>query len=392
MRKEIFSPVLILFVSVFAAAASYAKSYEKILTEESSVQTALSINHDILIKSQNIEHAKQRIRESRSLYFPKVDLNLNVSRFENAEPMIIMGEISPSPVYIPGLNKDYYFSTRLSVWQSIYSGGRIRTTNKLAEMNIRKIKNEENLAKIRVINKVKTVFGSCLYYREMIKHYKYVLSDGKPPRSEAEKINRKIEMAQFNFDKEMLNLLSAIGLELNTIAGISGELTPHIRNLNLDQCLLLAYQFKPEIQMTQYQESIDGLVVNLLSQERIPTVSFGAAQEWLGDKIIGDGSNWYVSLNANIPIFDGGAAIARSRQGKINVREAALKRSKTEEAVRLEVNKAFLEYNFWKRQAVLSGILEKDGNYNESDLEIINSLNKSYYALELAVGVQLDSY
>ncbi|MCL2798973.1 MAG: TolC family protein [Endomicrobia bacterium] len=392
MRKTISFKIFISLVFILTVSLSYAKNYERVLTEDSSIQTALAINHDILIKSQNIEFARQRVRESQSLYLPKVDLNLNVSRFNNSEPMIITGELSPSPIFMPGVHKDVYFSTRLSVWQSLYAGGRIKTTNRLAEININKVKNEENLAKIRVVNKVKIIFNDCLFFKEKIRYYNSVLSGKKLSKNEIGELDRKIEIAQFNLDKEKLNLLSAIGLELNTIADVSGDFKPRIKNLDLNRCLLLAYQFKPEIQMTQYQESIDILMVSLLTQQKYPTISIGAAQEWIGDRVIGDESSWYVSLNANIPIFDGGGMIARSKQGKISAREATLKRSKTEENIRLEVSKALLEYNFWKRQAVSSNLLEKYGSYTESDLEIINNLNRSFFALELAVGVQLDSY
>ena len=383
----------LLFTAGFACAAGY----EKVLTEDVSVQTALSINHDILIQSQNVEYARQRINESQSLYFPKVDFNLNVSRFNNEEPMIVFGESVPSPIYLPQANKDVYFSTRLSIWQNIYAGGRIKTANRLAEMNMNKVKNEENLVKIRVVNRVRTVFSECLYYKAKIALYSRKLKSAEEQKikmtpAETDETNSKLEIAQFNYDKEVLNLLSAIGLELNTIVDISGEFKPRLKNIDLEHCLLLAYQFKPEIQMTQYQETIDGLMVSLLSLQRYPTVSVGAAQEWIGDRVIGDESSWYVAANVNIPIFDGGGAFARVKQGKINARGAAIKRSKTEEELRLQVSTALLEYNFWKKQFIQSKAMEREGGFTEADLDIINNLNRSYFALELAVGVQLDSY
>jgi outer membrane protein TolC len=136
-------------------------------------------------------------------------------------------------------------------------------------------------------------------------------------------------------------------------------------------------------------------MVNLLSMQRFPTIVVGAGQEWLGDRVIGDKSSWYVSVNANLHIFDGGGSFARVKQGKINAREATLKRSKLEEQIKLQVKKAFMEYNFWKEQFYKAAISEKDSSktlYNETELETVYNLNRSYYALELAVGVQLDSY
>lgn len=392
MRK-----ILFLFaLSVFSVSA-YAAGYERLLTENVSVQTALNINHDILIHSQSIDFAHQRIKESRSLYFPKIDLNLNASRFNNMQPIILPGQLSPSPIYLPGESKDIYFSTRLSVWQSVYAGGRIRTTNKLAEMHMNKVKNEANTVKNNVINKVKTVFNSCLFHKERHELLSAELekTGGKLPSDKKNELQKKIDYAKFCYDKEMLNLLNAIGLELDTIVVIDGKLTAKIKKFDLNQCMLWAYQFRPEMHTTQNQESIDGLMVNLLSMQRFPTISIGAGQEWLGDRIIGDDSNWYVSINANLPVFDGGGSFSRLRQGRINAREATLKRSKIEEDIKLQVNKAFMEYTFWRNQYHKEVLSVKDpakSPYTEADLEIIYNLNNSYYALELAVGIQLDSY
>ena len=169
-------------------------------------------------------------------------------------------------------------------------------------------------------------------------------------------MRKKLDLIKFNYDKEVLNLLISIGLELDTIVMLDGNLMPKIKKFDLNQCMLWAYQFRPEMQTTQNQELIDGLMVNLLSMQRFPTISIGAGQEWLGDRMIGDASNWYVSINANLPIFDGGGSFARVKQGKINAREATLKRSKIEEEIKLQVNKALMEYNFWKDQFFKAGI------------------------------------
>ncbi|AKL98145.1 TolC family protein [Endomicrobium proavitum] len=386
MRK-----ILLIFTFIFALQNLFAAEtgFERVLTQESSIQTALAINHDVLIQAQNVEFAKQRINESSALYFPRIDFNFNASGFDNTSPIILSGDFAPTPVFLPDTNRSLYYVTRVSAWQTIYAGGRNRATNKLAIINLDKVKNEENLIKFQVTGKVKTIFNDCLYYKEKLKLYKSATS-GLTPKERA----AKISIAQFNYDKALINLLAAIGLDLDTLADVSGVFKAKIKEVTLNQCLLLAYQFKPEMQITQNQEIMDDLGVNLLSMQRYPTISIGAAQEWTGEKIVGEGvnSNWYISANVNIPLFDGGAMFARAKQGKINLRASTLKRSKIEEAVRLAVNKAFLEYNFWKKQAAEQKLIDKTEKFSEAELDIIDNLNKSYYTLELAVGVQLDSY
>jgi len=383
--------IALLFIFILVARAAFAdeQRFDRVLTEDTSIQTALSINHDVLIQVQNVELAKQKINESNALYFPRVDLNFNVAKFNNATPMILSGDFAPTPVFLPDLNKNVYFTTRVSAWQTIYAGGRNRATNKLAQINLDKVQNEERLVKLQVVNSVKVIFNDCLYYKELLKLYK----SGRGGLT-AKELAAKINIAQFNYDKSLLDLLSATGLELDTIADVSGVFKAKIKEITLDQCILLAYQYKPEMQITQNQESMDDLGVNLLSMQRYPTVSIGAAQEWTGDRPVGEGvnSNWYVAANVNIPLFDGGAMFARAKQGSVNLRASTLKRSKMEETVRLSVNKAFLEYNFWKKQALDQKLADRTGNFSETELDIINNLNRSYFALELAVGVQLDSY
>jgi hypothetical protein len=258
-----------------------------------------------------------------------------------------------------------------------------------------KVKHEANAVKNGVINDVKVAFNACLLHKEKGDLLAARLNDLKKAAPEKAELQKRIDYVKFCYEKEVLNLLNTIGLELDTIVMIDGKLLPKIKKFDLNQCMLMAYQFRPEMQTTQTQESIDGLMVNLLSMQRFPTISIGAGQEWLGDRVIGDSSSWYVSINANLPVFDGGGSFARLKQGKINAREATLKRSKIEEQIKLQVNQALMAYNFWKGQLFKAGVQDKDPSksaYTESELDIIYNLNDSFYALELAVGVQLDSY
>ncbi|MDR0956419.1 MAG: TolC family protein [Endomicrobium sp.] len=392
MKKIVILLIMFLFTQYL-----FAKEFERELTEASSIQTALSVNPDILEHSQDVEYTLQLLKESKALYFPNIDFNLNLAKFNTAEPMIVSGESSQFLAYLPKDIEELYYSTRLSIWQYIYSGGRIKTTNKLAKIKMKKVENEQNMIKNKVINKVKLVFNNCLCHKELLNYYNLRMSkieQGKIHISNLELkiLKRKIAMEQFNYEKEILNLLNTIGIDLNTIVDISGTLKPRIKKIDLNKCLLLAYQFSSEIKATQEDATIDGLMLNLLSMQKYPNVSIGVAQEWLGDKIVSDKNSWYVSINASIPIFDGGSSLARVKQGRIKMRENSINRVKLENEIKLKINQYFLEYNFWLEQVLLAKLIEKNYQYNENEIEIIRNLNRSYFNLEFAVGVNLDSY
>jgi outer membrane protein TolC len=376
---------------IFLSSAS-AEVYEKVLTEETSISTALNINHEILLNDTSLQSAKARLSESRSLVFPKIDFNLNLSKFENDSPLIIMPS-SETAVFLPGVVKDYYFSTRLALWQTLYAGGRISTTKRLAEMNIAQTKTQNEQVKNNLVNNVKTAFYQAVLLKEKIKIYKTALSRLENKKGSSDDIDyarRKIALFTHEYDKALLDLLSVTGIEFNTIITVEGALVPVIKKLDLDQCILWAYQFRSELQNTQFQESIDGLQVQLSSRERFPTLALGLGQEWLGDNIIGDESSWFVSINANIPIFDGGGSFARLKQRKIKERESTIMRSRLEERIKLQVRKAFADYEFYKMsfnpKTHNSQDVLKAADAEATMLDDIYTLNKSYFDLVLAIG------
>ena len=152
---------------------------------------------------------------------------------------------------------------------------------------------------------------------------------------------------EHEYELETWELLSLIGLELDTVIDIEGTIDVEKLDLNLQQCILWAYQFRPEIKTTQYQESMDNIGVNLITMEKLPTIMLGASYDWLGDDQENWERDWYVTLNINLPLFEGGAIFSRLKQKKIQARQASIERAKIEDKIKLEVRKAFSEYNFW---------------------------------------------
>jgi outer membrane protein TolC len=381
--------ITFLFILFFIAKFTlFAENYERVLTERASIESALNINPDILEYAQELEYARQRVREAFSLYFPTVGFNLNFSRFNNSVPTVISEQNYQVQQYLPGDKKDIYFSTKLSVWQSLYRGGITRTTNKLACVSLNKVKNEENIIKSKIINNIKTIFNECLYRKALISFY-----DMKSKIANNTFLKNKKDKETLKYNQEILRLLYAIGLDLNTIVSISGNLDPKIKKIDLEKCFLLAYQFRPELKATQEQKALDNLMLNLLTMQKYPNISVGVAYEWVGDRIIlGDDAKWYCMVNVNIPIFDGGGIFARIEQGKIKYRESTIKRVKLENDIKFAIAKTFLEYSFFRQQAINAKLLEKNGEYNKSDMKLIRDLNRSYYDLELAIGVELDLY
>ena len=347
----------------------FAQGVERVLTIEDCTKLALNINQDILIANEAVSYAEQRVTEARSLYFPKLDLNFNVSRFSNDFETLINSHYLPATILLPAGDTDYFYSTKLALWQPIYNGGKTVATNKLAKINYEKAKTNAEIKKNEVVAQVKTQFYKNIALKEKIQIYKDYLSK-KPNTS----LQDQLDILEHQYELETLELLSLIGLELDTVIDIEGTLETEKIDLDLQQCILWAYQFRPEIKTTQYQESMDNIGVNLITMEKLPTVMLGASYDWLGDDLEKWERDWYVSLNVNLPLFEGGAVFSRLKQKKIQARQATIERAKIEDKIKLEVRKAFSEYNFWykklvkieesKTKSIEHDILKADIKYN----------------------------
>lgn len=372
----------LVFFMLFLEISIFAQNVERVLTVDECIKCALNINHDILLNKTSIAFAEQRAKEVKTLYFPTIDINFNLSRYSNDFATVINSNYLPVTILLPEGSRDYFYSTRIALWQNIYNGGRIIATNRLAKINQEKAQNKLDTTKNEVVAKVKIQFYKNISIKTKIEIYKKYLSN---------KVNillqEQLEMLQHEYELEMFNLLALIGLELDTVIDIEGYIKPQKLDLNLQKCLLWAYKFRPEIKTTQYQETMDNISVNLINMERYPTVKIGASYDWLGDDKNSSEKDWYVSLNINYPIFDGGAIFSRLKQKKIKVRQATIERSKIEEKIKLEVRKAFSEYIFWynkvmkikdmKTTNIEQELLKEDIKYNYM---------KSLVNLDLAIG------
>ena len=374
---------IFILLLLFAVSPVFAQGVERVLTLNECTRLALNINQDILIANETVAYAEQRVNEAKSLYFPKLDLNFNLSRFSNDVATLINSHYLPATILLPDGSRDYFYSTKLALWQPIYNGGRTIATNKLAKINYEKAKTNAEIQKNEIVANVKTQFYKNIALKEKIKIYEEYLSK----KSNAN-LQEQLDILKHEYELETLELLSLIGLELDTVIDIEGEFDVEKLDLDLQQCILWAYQFRPEIKTTQYQESMDNIGVNLITMEKMPTVMLGASYDWLGDDQENWERDWYVSLNINLPLFEGGALFSRLKQKKIQARQATIERAKIEDRIKLEVRKAFSEYNFWYNKllkaeesnvkGIEQDILKADIRYNyiKSLLELWKVMGK----------------
>ncbi|MBN1621523.1 MAG: TolC family protein [Endomicrobiales bacterium] len=391
MKKHllIISLCCLLFPNVFAQSA------ERVFTLDESISTGLKNNQKMLVLQEQISLAKQRINEARALTYPKIDFNFNISQFNNNMPTVL----APSfySVYLPGDNKEQYYSTRFSLWQYLYAGGRYTTNLRVAEANLSSAESQYDVIKNEAVRDVKKSFYNFLVLSEKLKVYQDAIKAvDKKNKSYRSKLELKLLEVKHEYKKAKLDFLDIVGVELNTEIEIYGELKAPNDEYELSKCLAWAFEYRPELSETQFKEKIDSLRVNLSMTERYPTITLGANYEWVGDQFPLPEKNWSATINLNVPIFDGWASWARIKQRKLKVREGKIYRVEIEDKIRLEVRHAYLDYNYWRER--MSGLesekstlvdTEKKLNNRIVWLDTIKDLLFSHAELEKAIGKPL---
>ncbi|MBQ2219258.1 MAG: TolC family protein, partial [Elusimicrobia bacterium] len=216
---------------LFAVSPVFAQGVERVLTLDECTRLALNINQDILIANEAVAYAEQRVNEAKSLYFPKLDLNFNISRFSNDIETLINSHYLPATILLPYGSRDYFYSTKLALWQPIYNGGKTMATNKLAKINYEKAKTNAEIQKNEVIANVKAQFYKNIALKEKIKIYKDYLSKKKDIT-----LQNQLDILEHEYELETWELLSLIGLELDTVIDIEGNIDVEKLDLNLQQC------------------------------------------------------------------------------------------------------------------------------------------------------------
>jgi outer membrane protein len=386
--------------------SAFCQTEGRVLTVEESIATGIHNNQELLALEEQVSIAQQIVNEAKSQNYPKIDFNFSASKFDSDFPTVL--PYSFNSLYLPADSREQYYFTRFSLWQYLYAGGRYTTNLRLAEINLSQAESQLEAEKYKTIRNVKNTFYAFLVIKQKISAYENTIDEleelYKKSFSEKDRLSRSIsnlndELLYLNHELQKMELkfLNTMGLEMNTVVDISGELEAPKKEYDLNKCLAWAFQYRPELRVTQFQETIDSLKVNLSLIERYPTVTLGANYEWVGDQFPLNESNWNATINFNLPIFDGWASWARIKQRKSQLREGTIKRAQIEDQIRLEVRTAFLDYGFWLKRAQDLAVREDLKKTQEENLNtVINWLDAvekalaSHSALEWSVGRALD--
>ncbi len=339
---------------------------DRTLTLEDSVRIAVNNSQGLLNSREDVNIALQRVRESESLFFPKLDLNANWSKFrvQGATPMLLQPALGPT--LVPTSPRQNFFDARANIYQPVYEGGRIRNTWRQARISYERARSVNESLEAQVTSLAKEAFYDLLLIQEKSRQFQEVirrlatvghgtggaLLDRMRWSGEMDELRAEAAEASLAEQEARLRYLRTLNLELNTTVLLKGQLVTHPVEWDLQKMLAWATQYRSELRQTEYQQELDALGVSLSLAERTPTVALGASYDRSGNDLDLPTANWAGTLNVNLPvsISDMFYGFAKVREHRAQYRQATLKHAETADQIQMQVREAYLRYRFWQSE------------------------------------------
>ena len=367
-----------LFLFLFSVNIVLAKEVSLDINE--AIALALRDNPVILLKAEDIEKAKAKIKESLSEALPKVSLTSTLSKTNNYYP-----------------NKDITSdSLSLSFKQIIYTGGRIVNTIKYTEygLDIAKIILDE--AKLDIVANTKKAFYSLLLAREFVNlnykilknieaHYnsfKIKYNYGEISKTDLLKLKQSLVLARSQYE-ESLNQLNSFEELLKNLLFLDsdikiipeGKLYYKPREISYKEAFLEALKLRPEIKRIDAELKAQEKSIEIVKSQNRPTIyaswdyfnrshttSLGGLSKNRNDYNV-------ISLVFSWPIFDGWQTKARLDEALADLRKSKITKEKTKKDIEYELKDSYfkLKTSIYKMRASLL-----DTNVYFENLKTIN--------------------
>lgn len=376
----------ILLAAVSVSAQEIPGSRER-LTLMASLERAVQNNPQVLLAKKDLSVAQTRLRQARSLYYPKLNLNLDYVRYRNETVGLTSPELGNIVLEAPieasrsdsrgnPLSQNLYLG-RLGLVQTLYSGGKIAATHKLSRATVRRAENLYDTTRKEVEFETAQNFFRLLAIRSKER----AIDDSKKDAAQLligssghaklavqvfnEDFRQKRALLQKDEEEARFAYLRSIGVELFGFVDVEGPLEyPGSRPDDLQTALVWAKDNRAELKENQIQKEADQLSVELSLAERYPVFLLGAGYEVRDDEFPVRDNNWNAGLAMTIPLFDGFSSIARVKESRYRADQGRLRAVQLEDQIELEVRSTFNDCQRWadeveardKEVATLEGV------------------------------------
>lgn len=332
------------------------------LTLSESLLRAQANNETLLIAQQELQTAKQRIRESAADGLPQLDATIGYTR-NWLLPNFVFGNQS---VTIGAHNN---LSGTIGIRQTLYSGGKLfaairaaRIYRNYAQENIRHIAQQ-------VHRDVESAFYSVLLSQDLLRVSKLSLTRARANLTRVQNLYRAGRVSEYDLLRAQTqvaemrpdsiqaeNNLKLARLQFKNQIGLSPEtdiqtvgsfrLNSSVLSLNDQERVTMALSKRPDYRQQDYVMAMQEKAITVAQAASRPKLNLVINGQWEAQKdnlkfsASDFNQSWFSGLNLSIPLFDGFRTRSQVAQAKAETRRAELLYQQMQRHIQLEIAQA----------------------------------------------------
>ena len=344
----------LLFLSAFVLFwPSVLKAQEISLTLDEAIFIALRDNHDVLLKTEDVKKAKEKIAEAKAGLLPTLNFT--------------GGWAYTRGYYAKDITQA---ATQTTLKQYLYKGGKTINTIGQNKYNLEVSQALLDKAKLETVLNVKKAFYTLLLAGEFSNLNKGILDNtqehlnfiqarygnGEVSESDILKIKESLSSAQEACEASLNQVESSLSLLRNLLylgedvkIKADAQFLYAPREVAYDEAFLKSMRNRAEIREYEAQEMADKKAIEIAKADNRPNIyaswdyysrsttslTFSPGKGWQDYNIIGLTFSW--------PIFDGWATKAKVEQAIIDLKETQLAKEKGIKDIALELKNAYLD-------------------------------------------------
>ena len=350
-------------------AATAAQEYEaQLLTLERATGIALERNESLRRARQELDKARQQIREARAEALPQIDASADYTHNWRIPSIVFDTPVGVQRFRIGTRNQ---MTAVLNLRQALYTSGKVGAAREVARLFEDAVAEEVRATDQQVRAAVATSFYDLLLAAEVLAVGTQALERAGADAEQVASLERAGRVTAYDLLRAQVRLgetradsirahtglhlarmalNDAIGMDLQTTAPVTGSLhrDAGLPVTDLDELVLLAHEWRPDLRQIAAEVSIQRARVRLTRSASRPSVELDTWGQWQWQSDEFDfeqrdrSSSWATGLGVKVPLFDGFRTGAQVRQARHDESRSQLALQQQRRAVELETRAAWL--------------------------------------------------
>ena len=341
---------------------------------EQCIDTALEKHPSLRASAGAVKASESRVGQAKANYYPQLNLSSGYQR---------IGPTTP-----PGETREDFdqYSSSINLGMMLFDFGKTSTQVKIQNLNVNAARADYEDDVAQIVLNVKNAYYNLLQTErnrdvaiDTMKQFQQHLDQanaffriGTKPKFDVTKAEVDLGNARLNVLKAenavrvaRITLKDVMGIPENADFPVVDNLAYQKSDLLLNDALNTAYANRPDLQSVMARREAAERSINLAQKGYYPTLSGSAGYGYSGTDFP-LGSGWNAGAALNFPLFSGLSTKYQVEEARANLEILKANEDSIRQAIRLDVEKAYLYVQDTAQQIALSEItvLQARDNYD----------------------------